>query len=122
MQIDCAVPRSYYVAEVGLDVLLGHHHLEAELVALDRASYPMIKRIRDAERALRKKLVSNGNEENEETEELRKKIEELRETKKTHGRDLRERKLAKKYHMVKFVERQKLVRKISKCLFTLSLS
>lgn len=82
----------------------------------------MIKRIRDAERALRKKLVSNGNEENEETEELRKKIEELRETKKTHGRDLRERKLAKKYHMVKFVERQKLVRKISKCLFTLSLS
>ena len=73
----------------------------------------MIKRIRDAERVLRKKLAANGQEENDETAELRKKIEELRESKKEQDRGLRERKLAKKYHMVKFVERQKLVRKIS---------
>ena len=73
----------------------------------------MMKRIRDAERALRKKLASNGQQETDETIELKKKIEELRESKKEQECGFRERKLAKKYHMVKFVERQKLVRKIS---------
>ena len=79
----------------------------------------MIKRIRDAERVLRRKLAANGQQETDETAELRRKIEEMRNAKKEQGRGLREKKLAKKYHMVKFVERQKLVRKISTILTSL---
>ena len=79
----------------------------------------MIKRIRDAERVLRRKLAANGQQETDETAALRRKIEEMRDAKKEAGRGLREKKLAKKYHMVKFVERQKLVRKISTILTSL---
>ena len=63
----------------------------------------MQKKIRDVERLIRKRG---------ETEELLAKLAEFKSTKKANEMSLIEKKHAEKYHMVKFFERKKLVRKI----------
>ena len=63
----------------------------------------MQKKIRDIERLIRKKG---------ETDELLAKLTELKSEKKANEVSLLEKKHAEKYHMVKFFERKKLVRKI----------
>jgi hypothetical protein len=63
----------------------------------------MQKKIRDIERLIKKKG---------ETEELLARLAELKQDKAAHDTSLIEKKHADKYHMVKFFERKKVVRKI----------
>ena len=68
---------------------------------------PLLKRIRDLERSL-KRLKDRG----ESTEAIEAKLNELHEEKVLADRSKKEQKNATKYHMIKFVERQKVLRRI----------
>jgi hypothetical protein len=65
------------------------------------------KKLRDLERLLRKKQASN-----EDCDLLLKKIDEVKSIKETAKLNERSRKYAKKYHLIKFVERKKITRNI----------
>ena len=67
----------------------------------------LLKTIRDIKRVIQRKNVKG-----EPTDEEVKKLSNLEEEKVKRDESARERKNAVKYHMVKFVERQKVVRKI----------
>jgi hypothetical protein len=71
----------------------------------------MQKRIRSIERALKKHVGDEAA-----TEELRIKLAQMQEQHTQSKKTTKEKLLSKKYHMVKFVERQKLTRKIRKYL------
>ena len=68
---------------------------------------PIGKRIRDVERALRRCTP-------EKEAALRETLAQLHEEKKVSERRLKEKENSQKYHLVKFVERQKLCRRIHK--------
>jgi len=68
---------------------------------------PIGKRIRDVERALRRCT-------SEKEAALRETLAQLHEEKKVSERRLKEKENSQKYHLVKFVERQKLCRRIHK--------
>jgi hypothetical protein len=68
---------------------------------------PLQKMIRDLERCIRKKV-----EKGESIDELKARLKQLKSTKTDADAKKKEQKNATKYHMVKFVERQKVVRKI----------
>ena len=76
------------------------HHLNRTMPAVG-------KRIRDIERALRKATASSDSE--KETA-LRETLQRLHEEKKQNEINIREKNNSQKYHMVRFVERQKVHR------------
>lgn len=73
------------------------------------------KRIRDIERALRRATASKDTE--RETA-LREVLQKLQEEKKTNEVKIKEKNNSQKYHMVRFVERQKVPRTTSFSLFS----
>ena len=68
---------------------------------------PIGKRLRDVERALKRCVP-------EKEEGLRQTLAALQQEKKANETKLREKNNSQKYHLVKFVERQKLCRKVHK--------
>ena len=71
----------------------------------------MQKRIRSIERLLRKHEKENNT--GEAVSVLQNQLQEAKSAHSSHQQKEREKRMAKKYHMVKFVERQKLVRRLS---------
>ncbi len=69
----------------------------------------ILKRIRDLERVLKKKT---GDEHAEARDVLEAKLVEMRELKDANEQNEKDKKVQQKYHMIKFVERKKITRKI----------
>lgn len=93
---------------------IGNSDCDRELIVCEMATS---KKIRDIERLLRRKQKEDGSGPEADAvpaikEEMVSKLNDLKEVKRVKVKQEREKKLAAKYHMVKFVERKKVTRKI----------